>query len=183
MNKYIALLGVTAMITLSACGTNSNLGTPSTDNSQGSNTEMNHSSSGDVPKGLQQADNPTYQIGEQAIINTNHMEGMDGATATIVGAYETTAYAVTYTPTTGGSKVTNHKWVIHEEIKNASEQPYQLGDEVVLEADHMAGMKGASATIDSVEQTIVYMVDFTPTTGGDSVKNHKWVTENELSKK
>ncbi|MGV2448111.1 UNVERIFIED_CONTAM: DUF1541 domain-containing protein, partial [Bacillus sp. ATCC 13368] len=27
----------------------------------------------------------------------------------------------------------------------------------------------------------VYMVDFTPTSGGEEVKNHKWVTESELS--
>jgi len=27
----------------------------------------------------------------------------------------------------------------------------------------------------------VYMVDFTLTTNGEEVKNHKWVTEDELS--
>jgi hypothetical protein len=47
--------------------------------------------------------------------------------------------------------VTNHKWVIHEEIKDASNKPYQPGAEVMLEADHMPGMKGAMATIDSAE--------------------------------
>ncbi|XIH35981.1 DUF1541 domain-containing protein (plasmid) [Cytobacillus firmus] len=40
-------------------------------------------------------------------------------------------------------------------------------------------MDGVTAKIDSTEQTTVYMVDFTPTTGGDDVKNHKWVTESE----
>ena len=75
----------------------------------------------------------------------------------------------------------NHKWVIHEEIKEYNKEPYKVGAEVVLDADHMTGMKGATATIDSAEQTTVYMVDYTPTTGGDPVKNHKWVTENELS--
>lgn len=39
-----------------------------------------------------------------------------GAKATIVGAYDTTAYAVTYTPTTGGPVVKNHKWVIESEL-------------------------------------------------------------------
>jgi hypothetical protein len=33
---------------------------------------------------------------------------MYGARATIVGAYDTTAYGVTCTPTTGGSIVKNH---------------------------------------------------------------------------
>ena len=42
-------------------------------------------------------------------------------------------------------------------------------------------MDGVTAKIDSAEQTTVYMVDFTPTTGGEEVKNHKWVTESELS--
>ncbi|QYF85490.1 YdhK family protein [Brevibacterium sp. PAMC21349] len=34
----------------------------------------------------------------------------------MVGAYDTTAYAVTYTPTTGGPKVKNHKWVIESKL-------------------------------------------------------------------
>ncbi len=45
----------------------------------------------------------------------------------------------------------------------------------------MKGMDGAKAIIDSAEPTTVYMVDYTPTTGGEPVKNHKWVTESELS--
>lgn len=47
----------------------------------------------------------------------------------------------------------------------------------------MPGMKGATAKIESAEHTTVYMVDFTPTTGGEPVKNHKWLTESELSTK
>ena len=57
------------------------------------------------------------------------------------------------------------------------------GDEATLAADHMEGMDGATATIDSAEDTTVYMVDFTPTTGGEPVTNHKWVTEEELTAK
>ncbi|WP_417168720.1 YdhK family protein [Terrihalobacillus insolitus] len=144
-------------------------------------SSMNHSSSGEVPDDLSDADDPTYTVGGKAVIHANHMGGMDGAIATIEGVYDTTVYAVTYTPATGGDKVENHKWVIHEEIKNAEEQPYEPGDEVVLEADHMDGMKGATATIDSVEDTTVYMVSYSDTETGDEVKNHKWVTEEELS--
>lgn len=144
---------------------------------------MNHSGSAEVPEGLKEAENPTYKIGSKAIINADHMEGMNGAEATIVGAYDTTVYTISYTPTTGGEKVTNHKWIIHEEIKDASDSPYKPGDEVVVEADHMTGMKGTKAVIDSAQHTTVYMVDYTPTTGGEKVTNHKWVTESELSAK
>jgi len=142
---------------------------------------MDHSSSGEVPENLTVAEEPTYTVGSEAVMHANHMEGMDGAVATIEGAYETTVYAVTYTPTTGGEKVENHKWVIHEEIKNAEEQPYEQGAEVELNADHMEGMNGATAKVDSVEDTTVYMVSYTDTETDEKVKNHKWVTEDELS--
>ena len=144
---------------------------------------MNHSSTGEVPEGLKKADNPTYEVGSQAIIETDHMEGMKGAEATIVGAYDTTAYIISYTPTSGGDRVENHKWVIHEEMKDAGDQILEPGTKVTTEADHMAGMEGATAEIESAESTTVYMVDYTPTSGGEPVKNHKWVTESELTAK
>lgn len=143
--------------------------------------EMSHSSSGETPKGLKTADHPTYKVGSEAILETDHMEGMKGAKATIAGAYETTAYVVSYTPNTGGKRVENHKWVIQEEMKDAGSKTLTPGTEVTLVADHMKGMKGASAEIESAEKTTVYMVDYTSTTNGEEVKNHKWVTENELS--
>ncbi|PLS02889.1 YdhK family protein [Neobacillus cucumis] len=145
--------------------------------------EMNHSGSGEVPEGLKVAENPKYKVGSQAIMKADHMEGMNGAEATIVGAYDTTAYAVTYTPTTGGEPVKNHKWVIQQEIKAAGDKVLEPGTKVTLQADHMEGMNGATGTIDSAEKTTVYMVDYTPTTGGEKVTNHKWVTESELSAK
>ncbi|KYC75522.1 MULTISPECIES: YdhK family protein [Bacillus] len=145
---------------------------------------MDHSEmdmSGEVPKGMKEATNPTYKVGSKAIINANHMKGMNGAKATIVGAYDTTVYAVSYTPTTGGNRVENHKWVVQEDIKDAGDKSFKPGSEVTLEANHMEGMKGATAKIDTAEKTTVYMVDYKPTTGGKEVKNHKWVTESELS--
>ena len=141
------------------------------------------SGSGEVPKGLKVTQNPIFKVGSKAVMKADHMEGMNGAEATIVGAYDTTAYAVTYTPTTRGPEVKNHKWVIQEEIKNAGTDPLKPGTKVTLDADHMEGMMGAKGTIDSAEHTTVYMVDYTPTTGGATVKNHKWVTESELSAK
>jgi hypothetical protein len=150
-------------------------------NTHSSHEEMNHSGSSDVLEGLEEAENPTYTVGSQAIINAEHMSGMNGAEATISGAFDTTVYTVTYTPTTGGEPVEDHKWVIHEEIENAGDEPFQPGDEVVLNAEHMEGMDGATAVIDTAEQTTVYMVDYTDTETGEKVMYHKWVTESELS--
>ncbi|WP_019153626.1 YdhK family protein [Robertmurraya massiliosenegalensis] len=144
-------------------------------------SNMDMSSSGEVPEGLKEAENPTYPVGSKAVIQSDHMEGMKGAEATIVGAYDTTVYSISYTPTTGGEKVTNHKWVIHEELIDAGETPLEPGAEAKTEAYHMEGMEDATVVIDSAEETTVYMVDFTTTTGGEEVKNHKWVTESELS--
>ncbi|MGN7299848.1 YdhK family protein [Ferdinandcohnia sp. SAFN-114] len=142
---------------------------------------MHHSGSDEVPEGLEEAENPTYPVGSKVIMHADHMPGMNGAEATVSGAFTTTVYSVTYTPTNGGEPVENHKWVVHEEIENAGAEPYKPGDEVVLNADHMEGMKGAKATIDTTEQTTVYMVDFTDKATGEKIKNHKWVTEDELS--
>ncbi|MBD8016216.1 YdhK family protein [Planococcus wigleyi] len=142
---------------------------------------MDHSSSGEVPEGLAEAENPTFPVGSQAIISADHMPGMDGAQATISGAYDTTVYALSFTPTSGGEPVENHKWVIHEELKNPGDAPLSPGDEAVIAADHMEGMDGATATIDSAETTTVYMVDFKTTDTDEDVTNHKWVTESELS--
>lgn len=174
MKKQLYLFIIVAALTLSACGNDNSYGNKIMENSS-------HSSSSDVPENLKVSENPTFKIGSKAIIQADHMEGMKGATATIVGAFDTTAYIVSYRPTTGGFPVTNHKWIIHEEIKKAADKPYESGSEVVMEADHMKDMKGATAQINAAEQTTVYMIDYTPTTGGDKVKNHKWVTEDELS--
>ncbi|WP_342389398.1 YdhK family protein [Salinicoccus bachuensis] len=147
---------------------------------------MNHSaaamsSSGEVPEELEEAENPAFDVGSTAIIKADHMQGMDGAEATISGAFDTTVYTVSYTPTTGGEPVEDHKWVIHEELADPGEAPLEPGDEAIMDATHMEGMEGAVATIDSAEQTTVYMVNFVTTDTGEEVQNHKWVTESELS--
>lgn len=175
-NGFAILLLAFSLI-LSACGNNQ-----TEENHNGmDHGDMDHSGSGEIPKGLKKAENPTFEVDSKALIKADHMNGMNGAEATIVGAYDTTVYTVSYTPTTGGKKVTDHKWVIHEEIKDAGDKPLAAGTDVILNADHMKGMKGAKAVIDSAEQTTVYMVDYTPTNGGKKVTNHKWVTESELS--
>lgn len=193
-NIFVLIIAVISLITLSAClGNNGEQGLENSNNTEtesnnneienesDSHADMDHSSSGEVPKELKSSENPTYEVGSKAIIETDHMEGMKGAEATLVGAYATNAYAISYTPTTGGERVNNHKWVIQEELKDTDNEILDPGTEVTLEADHMKGMEGADATIDSGEKTTVYMIDYTPTTGGEEVTNHKWVTENELS--
>ena len=190
MPKKLLLLMITVFIvvTLAGCGeekkeevNHENMNMESNSNAH-EGMDMNHSGSGELPKGLNVSENPTFEVGSQAIIQANHMEGMNGAEATIVGAFDTTAYIISYTPTNGGERVTDHKWVIQEEIKDAGEETFETGSEVIIEADHMEGMDGAIAEIDSSEKTVVYMIDYTSTTGGEKVTNHKWVTESELSK-
>ena len=209
MHKPLAVLSLAGLLSLSACGGGGTSEEATTSNNEEaetseqttttnseeteasqqqaseiteeSNSEMNHSSTSETPEGLQEAENPTFKVGSKAIIQADHMEGMKGAEATIVGAYDTTAYMLTYTPTTGGEPVANHKWIIHEELEGAGEEPLAKGAEVTINANHMEGMNGAKATIESAEQTTVYMVDFTPTTGGEPITNHKWLVESELS--
>ena len=192
-NTYKKLLLVpTLALSLSACSDSSpekddmdNMDHENTnmDSSSEESMDMDHSGSGEVPEDLAVSENPTYEVGSKAIIETDHMEGMKGAEATIVGAYDTTAYAISYTPTNGGERVENHKWIIQEEVKEAGDEPFEPGTEVEVEAEHMKGMDGASAEIVSAEPTTVYMIDYIPTTGGEKVTNHKWVTESELSAK
>jgi hypothetical protein len=174
----IGILLLMSVFMLAACS--SNKGTMA---SSDHHKSMNMSHSDDVPKGLQKAKDPVYKVGSHVVINADHMKGMKGAEATVTGAYNTIAYTVSYTPTTGGERVENHKWVIQEEIKDAGDKMLKPGTKVTLDASHMKGMDGATATIDSAVKTTVYMVDYKPTTGGSVVKNHKWVTENELSAK
>lgn len=176
------------LLLLAACGKDDKTQAidEKTENTNHENKGMDHShmemsGSGEVPEGLKVAENPTYPVGSKAIIQSDHMEGMNDAEATIVGAYDTTAYAVSYTPTNGGEKVTNHKWIIHEELVDAGETPLEPGAEVKTDASHMVGMEDSSVVVDFAEETTVYMVDFKTTTGGEEVKNHKWVTESELS--
>ena len=142
---------------------------------------MNHSSDGTLPEGVKEAETPAFAVGSIARMEAGHMPGMNGVEATIVGAYETIAYAVSYIPTDGGAPVRFHKWVIHEELQLDNNEQIKENDKVILNADHMKGMEGAVATIDFMEKTTVYMVDFT-LRSGEEVKNHKWVTESELVK-
>ena len=133
---------------------------------------------GPPPEGITEATDPTYPVGSEVMLTADHMPGMDGAQATISGAFDTTTYSVSYTPTDGGEPVTDHRWVVHEELVDPGEAPLPGGTEVVLNAEHLPGMQGATATIDYSTQETVYMVDID--TGEMTMINHKWVTESEI---
>lgn len=133
---------------------------------------------GPAPEGIETAASPTYPVGTEVTLTADHMEGMDGANATIAGAYDTYTYAVDFTPSTGGEPVKDHKWVVQQEIKDAGEERLADGTEVTLEAEHMEGMKGAKATIASSTEETVYMVDYE--SDGMTMTNHKWVVESEI---
>ncbi|MFG6147839.1 YdhK family protein [Halobacillus sp. B23F22_1] len=199
MNRINWILGTLffiSLLTLAACGSDNEESTEedsehgeetmeeenekSSDEGEMDHSDMDHSGSGEVPDDLEEAEDPTFEEGDQAIITASHMQGMEGAEATIVGAYDTTAYVISYDPVNGGDRVEDHKWIIHEEIEEAGEESFESGDEVTIEASHMEGMDGAAGNIESAEETTAYMVDFTTTDSDEKVTNHKWVTENEL---
>lgn len=149
-NKYrIGILIFMAFMTLYGCGnvlkgenidTNKNVNlAPDDDLSMDEkqsvaegNNHVNHTNSGIVPKGVKKAQNPTYPVGSQVIIQADHMvgmkgakvtleadhlPGMKGAIATVESGIHTTVYMVNYKPTNGTSDVKNHKWLIESEIE------------------------------------------------------------------
>ncbi|MCM1014385.1 YdhK family protein [Brevibacterium sp. XM4083] len=153
------------------------------DNAESGDKEMDHSmehpmDGGPAPEGIAEASDPAYPVGTEVQLTADHMEGMDGATATISGAFDTYTYSVNYTPAGGGAPVTDHKWVVQEEIEDAGDERLADGTEVTLLAEHMEGMEGATATIASSTDETVYMVDYE--TDGMKMTNHKWVVESEI---
>ncbi|WP_083321886.1 YdhK family protein [Corynebacterium sp. HMSC073H12] len=134
---------------------------------------------GPAPEGMAPADNAKFPVGSEVKVLADHMPGMKGAEGKVVGVFNTTTYSVSYTPTDGSEPVKDHRWVVHEELENPGEAPLADGSEITINAEHMAGMKGAKGTVDYSTQEPVYMVDIDE--DGMTMKNHKWVTESELA--
>ena len=179
------VLGGALVFTGCSTGGDQDQGTPSTTSQHeghGSSSDsggMEHPmDGGPAPEGIETAASPTYPVGTEVTLTADHMEGMDGANATIAGAYDTYTYAVDFTPSAGGEPVKDHTWVVQQEIKDAGDERLADGTEVTLEAEHMEGMKGAKATIASSTEETVYMVDYE--SDGMTMTNHKWVVESEL---
>lgn len=175
--KMLVLPIIAVALIIGSCNANKD---NETDHTQSEAEEHTHTGTAELPEGLELATDPKFIDGSQVTILADHMEGMDGAEGTVLSSYDTIAYEVSYQPTDGGDRVNKHKWVVQEELKDAGSEELAPGTEVTLEADHMEGMKGAEAVIDSAEETTVYMVDYTPANGGEKVTNHKWLTEDEL---
>ncbi|MGC3955499.1 MAG: YdhK family protein [Propionicimonas sp.] len=173
-----ATLGAAIALTGCAAGGSPSPAAPSSASHGGHGTD-HPADGGPVPAGMTAATNPTYPVGSTVKLTTDHMPGMAGATATVVGAYDTFTYAVNYTPTTGGDPVTDHRWVVQEELDHAGSERLADGTEVTLLAGHMAGMNGARATIASSSDETVYVVDYEA--DGMTMTNHKWVVESEMA--
>ncbi|WP_312980613.1 YdhK family protein [Corynebacterium sp.] len=186
MNKrtitLIAAGVLSGSLALAGCSTADDEASSSTSQSEEAHAghgEMEHPmDGGPVPEGMTEATDPEYPVGTEVTLTADHMEGMDGATATVVGAYDTYTYAIDYTPTGGGDPVTDHKWVVQEELEDAGEDRLDDGTEVTVTAAHMEGMDGATATIASSTDETVYVVDYEA--GGMEMTNHKWVVESEM---
>lgn len=147
------------------------------------NEHMTHDSEDNkIPKGMNVSKSSKFKKGDNITIKSDHMPGMKNAKGTVKGVYDTYAYVVSYEPTNGDKRIKNHKWVVNEEVDKAPKNGYKKGDSVKLNANHMAGMKGAKAKIEKVYQTDVYVVDYKSTEDGKKVKNHKWMTSDELDK-
>ncbi|SOC39625.1 YdhK family protein [Ureibacillus acetophenoni] len=69
---------------------------------------------------------------------------------------------------------------IPEGMKEAENPKFKVGDEVIVNAEHEEGMKGAVGTVTGAFDTIVYSISYTPTHGDFREENHKWVVQEEL---
>ncbi|WP_440857989.1 DUF1541 domain-containing protein [Staphylococcus shinii] len=178
MIKKLSFIILASGLVLSACSNGNEEDKDTKDQKQ--EEHMGHKSENKAPDDMKSTDDSKYKKGDEVTITAGHMPGMKNAKATVKGSYETYAYVVSYTPTNGDEKVSNHKWVVNEEVADAPENGFKKGDTVKLEAGHMPGMKGAEAQINDVEKTTVYMVDYKSTKNDKMVKNHKWMTTDEL---
>ncbi|WP_246815866.1 YdhK family protein [Corynebacterium sp. HMSC28B08] len=146
----------------------------------GTGHHMDHpSDGGPVPAGMKEATDPQFHVGQAVTLKAEHMSDMNGAKATIVGAYKTHTYAVNYTPVGGGDRVMGHKWVVQEELADSGSDRLPNGAAVTITADHMDGMKGAKGTVASSTDETVYVVDYEA--NGKKMTNHKWVVESEIA--
>ncbi|WEV60789.1 YdhK family protein [Streptococcaceae bacterium ESL0729] len=133
-----------------------------------------------APADLKAAADPKFPVGSEITITADHMPGMKGASGKVVGVYDTKLYTVDYMDTEDHQMVTNHKYLIADEIKG----DLTVGSKITLEADHMSGMKGASGSIVAISDGPAYMVDYTSNDSSKMmVTNHKWLSQSELESK
>lgn len=191
MNKFISkrffvILVAILLFVLVGCQkkTTNEKETAANNNTASKNTASEHHNhpfdGGAAPAGMKVEENPLFPVGSEAIVKADHMSGMDGAKAKIVGAFKTYTYSVNYKPTDGSDEVKDHKWVVHEELENYGENKFEDGSKIKINTNHMYGMQGAEGTVAYSTQETVYMIDFEA--DGMMMTNHKWVVESELVK-
>ncbi|UTH02909.1 DUF1541 domain-containing protein [Macrococcoides canis] len=174
MKKLMAIIASTGIL-MAGCGAND-----ASNHDEHANMEHNHEA---APKNMKKSEHPKYKVGDKVVLTEGHMPGMKDAQGKVKAVYNTYVYEVSYQPKNGDKKVSHHKWVVNEELKDAPKSGFKKGDKAIMTANHMDGMKGAEATIDAVKHTDVYVVDYKDTKTNKTVKDHKWMTENELSAK
>lgn len=93
----LATLTLASAMALGACGGADEAGTTGaiTDTAtapadSGHDAHNHPADGGQPPAGITVEDNPTYQVGTEVILTADHMPGMQEATATISGAFDTT---------------------------------------------------------------------------------------------
>ncbi|MGC0144345.1 DUF1541 domain-containing protein [Pseudactinotalea sp. Z1732] len=69
---------------------------------------------GPVPEGMTEPADPEYPVGSEVRWTADHMEGVEGVTATIASSTEETGYVVNHEA--DGMTRTNHKWAVESEI-------------------------------------------------------------------
>lgn len=138
-----------------------------------------HTDGGPWPQGLMISTHAKHRVGSTVTLTADHMPGMKGARAHVNGAFDGIVYGVTYTPTTGGAPVVDHKWIVQQEIQGAGSEPLKPGTPITITADHMDGMKGAKGTVVEVHRETVYTVSFEA--DGTHYYNHKWVVDDEMA--
>ena len=93
--------------------------TPSDSQDNDAHQGMDHSmDGGGAPEGITVDAHPTYPVGSTVTLTADHMKGMKGAKGKIVSSTDQTVYMVNYEA--DGMKVTNHEWVVEDEIKPAN---------------------------------------------------------------
>lgn len=65
-------------------------------------------------------------------------------------------------------------------LEESPNPEFEVGSKVTIKADHMKGMDGAEGMVTGAYDTIAYVVDYKPTDGGEEVKDHKWVIQEEI---
>lgn len=149
-------------------------------NSKNNNMTTNSSAAYGIPEGMKEAQNAKFKVGDEVIVNAEHEEGMKGAVGTVIGAFDTIVYSISYTPTQGDFREENHKWVVQEELQGLDEEMLVPGSEVIVETDQEEGMLGAEGEVDTAEKTVAYMVEYIT---ADGTSLHKWFKESELTAK